>query len=466
VRVQARGRRGRALVAAVAGGTLVAAAGAAVVLERPGGPSTPVAAPTVAPVASRGPLLPLPAADELAPTRAGLAAAVDAVLADPALGGTLAVSVVDATTGEPLLEQRADTLSLPASTVKIATAVAALTVLDPRDRLETRVVAGPAPGDVVLVGGGDTTLASPGAEPGYPEVARLDDLAAQVRAALGPVALRRVLVDDTLYSGDVLGPGWKPTYVTEGSVAPVMALMVDAGRVRLDRRARHADPALAAARALAAQLQPAGAPPVAVERAAAAPRAAVLGTVRGPTVAQLTEAMLLRSDNDIAESLARQVALSGGQPASFAGVAAAVPQAIAPLLQAAGLGPDVARLVDGSGLSRLNALAPGGLTRVLAAVVRGDLDRYSPVLTGLPVGGYSGTLSDRYRKGPALPAAGVVRAKTGTLNGVSALAGLVRTRDGRLLAFDVAADAVPLGATRRAEAALDRLVGAFASCGC
>ena len=466
MRVRAQGWRRRVLLAAVAGATLVAGAGTAVVLGQAGALPAPPAAPAVAPLPSRGPLLPLPAPDEPTPTAAGLSAAVDAVLADPALGGTLAVSVVDASTGAPLLERRAETLSLPASTAKIATAIAALTVLDPGARLETRVVAGPTPGDVVLVGGGDTTLASPAAERGYPDVARLDELAAQVRAALGAVPVQRVLVDDTLYSGELLGPGWKPSYVTEGSVAPVMALMVDAGRVRLDRRARHADPALAAGQALAELLRPAGAPPLAVDRAAADPGARVLGSVRGPTFAQLTEAMLLRSDNDIAESLARQVALAGGQPASFAGVAAALPRAIAPLLGTAGLGADVARLVDGSGLSRLNALAPGGLTRVLSAVVRGDLDRYAPVLTGLPVGGYSGTLSDRYRKGPALPAAGAVRAKTGTLNGVSALAGLVRTRDGRLLAFDVAADAVPLGATRRAEAALDRLVAAFAACGC
>ncbi len=63
------------------------------------------------------------------------------------------------------------------------------------------------------------------------------------------------------------------------------------------------------------------------------------------------------------------------------------------------------------------------------------------MLSGLPVAGFSGTLADRYREGGGLPAAGAVRAKTGTLNGVSALAGLVRTADGRLLAFDLTADA-------------------------
>jgi D-alanyl-D-alanine carboxypeptidase/D-alanyl-D-alanine-endopeptidase (penicillin-binding protein 4) len=380
--------RPRLLLVAALVGTLVTGAGAAVLLERTAGPPATSADAGPPPAPSRPPLLPAPDAGDVAPTEAGLAAAVDAALADPALGGTLAVSVLDAATGDPLLERRAGELSIPASTAKIATAVAALTVLDPLARLETRVVAGPEPGDVVLVGGGDTTLAGPTApREGYPEVARLDDLAEQARTALGPTAVRRVLVDDTLYTGPLLGPGWKPTYVTEGSVAPVTAVMVDAGRVRPDRRARHADPSLAAGRALAALLQPAGGPPVGVERAPAPPGAAVLGSVRGPTTSQLTEAMLLRSDNDAAESLARQVALTAGQPASFDGVAAALPQALAPLLRRAGLGPEVARLVDGSGLSRLDAVAPGGLTRVLVTVVRDDRDRYAPVLTGLPVGG-------------------------------------------------------------------------------
>jgi D-alanyl-D-alanine carboxypeptidase/D-alanyl-D-alanine-endopeptidase (penicillin-binding protein 4) len=88
------------------------------------------------------------------------------------------------------------------------------------------------------------------------------------------------------------------------------------------------------------------------------------------------------------------------------------------------------------------------------------------VLTGLPVAGFDGTLAPRYRTGPALPAAGRVRAKTGTLNAVSALAGLVRTADGRLLAFDLTTNSVPLGANRRAERALDALAARLAACGC
>jgi D-alanyl-D-alanine carboxypeptidase/D-alanyl-D-alanine-endopeptidase (penicillin-binding protein 4) len=124
------------------------------------------------------------------------------------------------------------------------------------------------------------------------------------------------------------------------------------------------------------------------------------------------------------------------------------------------------RLADGSGLSRDSLLAPGVLTRLLASVSGGEPGALSPVLTGLPVGGFDGTLADRYRDGPEVPGAGVVRAKTGTLTGVSSLAGVVRTAQGRLLAFSLAANAVPGGGTRAAEDVLDRLAASIASCGC
>ena len=459
---------GRRLIALLAAAT-VAGGGAAAVSLRDGGQAVPVtASPAPEGPAVRDALLPEVPDEAPAPSPTGLQPAITAALADPAIAGRLAVSVVDAGTGQPLLERGAATPLLPASTAKIVTAVAALTALPPDARLTTRVVAGAAPGEVVLVGGGDTTLASPAAEPSYPAPARLGDLARRARAALGTTAVTKVLVDESLYSGERLGPGWKESYVLEGAVAPVGPLMVDGGRIRPDRRARHLDPALAAGRALAALLQPGA--QVEVARGVAAPGAAELGAVQSPPVPRLVEQMLARSDNDLAEALVRQVALSQSQPASFAGGAAALPMVLGPFLDEVGVGRDAVELVDGSGLSRLDRLEPAALTRLLARVASGDgsdtAERLAPVLTGLPVAGFSGTLSERYRKGDGVPAAGVVRAKTGTLNGVSALAGLVRTADGRLLAFDLTADGVPLGATKQAEVALDRLAAALAACGC
>jgi D-alanyl-D-alanine carboxypeptidase/D-alanyl-D-alanine-endopeptidase (penicillin-binding protein 4) len=430
---------------------------------------TPSADPT------RASLLPSDDPGAPTPTAAGLTRALARGLTDRALGGHVAISVLDAATGEPLLETSAREAVLPASTAKIATAVAALTALPADLRLTTGVVAGPLPGDVVLVGGGDPTLAGPFTRPGYPGAARLDVLAARVRSAraatpaLAGVPIRRVLVDDTLYAGPLLGPGWRPEYVTGGDVAPVTALMVDEGRTRLppavgpSRAPRLADPALAAGAALGRLL---GSPRATVLRGRAPPGAGRLGEVSSPTVVQLVEQMLTHSDNDLAEALARQVALAKGEPATFTGAAAALRSVLAEVLVHVGATPGAVALSDGSGLSRQDRAQPGALTRLLAAVAGKDRNRFFPVLSGLPVAGFDGTLELRYRKGPGVPAAGVVRAKTGTLNGVSALAGLVRTRDGRLLAFDLTANAVPYGATLGSQTALDRLAAELAGCGC
>ncbi|MDT7537693.1 MAG: hypothetical protein QOI82_1278 [Actinomycetota bacterium] len=461
-------RAGRTtVIATTAAAVLVAGTAAAVVLRDDVAKVLPLAAPS--PEISRGPLFPAGATSGAVPTASGLARALATALTDKALGAHVAVSVLDATTGKPVLESSAREVVLPASTAKIATAVAALTALPGDLRLRTRVVAGPAAGDVVLVGGGDATLAGPFTRPGYPRPARLADLAGKVRVGLAGAPVRRVIVDDTLYGGPLLGPGWRPAYVTSGDVSPVTALMVDEGRTALpplvgpSRAPRHSDPSLAAGRELAGLL---GVPKAVVVRGKAADGAKPLAEVTSPPLPQLVEGMLTRSDNDLAESLIRQLAIAQQQPATFAGGAAALQAVLARVLPHVGTTPGAIRLVDGSGLSRLDRVQPGALTRLLAAVAGADRDTLSPVLSGLPVAGFDGTLERRYRKGLGLPAAGVVRAKTGTLNGVSALAGLVRTRGGRLLAFDFTADSVPLGLTLASQTALDRLAATLAGCGC
>src|SRR5439155_26170734 len=123
-----------------------------------------------------------------------------AAAADPALGSHAPISVQDVATGAQLFDRGAQTTALPASTMKLLTAVAALTARGPTYLLTTRAVAGAEPGEVVLVGGGDPSLAA-GAASTYPGAARLDDLAAQVRKALGGRAPTRVGVDGTLFSG-------------------------------------------------------------------------------------------------------------------------------------------------------------------------------------------------------------------------------------------------------------------------
>ena len=403
---------------------------------------------------SRTPLLAAPGGGAV-PSTAGLRRALDTVLHDPGLGTRVAVSVLDAASGAALLEIGAGQPVPPASTAKIATALAVLTVLPADRRFTTTVVQG-APGDVVLVGAGDPTLAGRSAPPGFPGRARLADLAAQLKG----VAVRRVVVDDRLFAGPRTGPGWKPGYVTHGDVSPVSALAVDGGRLSGDKGApRSQDSAVDAGRQLAALLRV-----TTVVRGAAPVGATVLAHADSPTVGELVESMLTSSDNNLAEALGRQVALAGKLPPTFDGESAAIEAAVVPLLARAGLGGRPLALRDASGLSPLDRLRPAALSRLLALADRDA--RFAPLLSGLPVAGFDGTLADRYRKGRTAAAAGAVRAKTGTLDGVSALAGLVRTRGGRLLAFDLTADRVPAGGTLQAQFALDRVATVLASCGC
>jgi D-alanyl-D-alanine carboxypeptidase/D-alanyl-D-alanine-endopeptidase (penicillin-binding protein 4) len=189
----------------------------------------------------------------------------------------------------------------------------------------------------------------------------------------------------------------------------------------------------------------------------------MLAGVSSAPISALVAQMLQRSDNDLAEALIRQIAIAAHRPASFAGGSAAVRTVLARRGLADGI-----RLVDGSGLSRLDRVTPLALTRLLVAAARTPSLR--PVVAGLAVGGFSGTLGSRFRAAhppfSPQPGAGVVRAKTGTLTGVSALAGLAVDADGRLLAFAVIAPQVAPTGTVAADAALDTVADTLGRCGC
>ncbi|HXZ75274.1 MAG TPA: D-alanyl-D-alanine carboxypeptidase/D-alanyl-D-alanine-endopeptidase, partial [Streptosporangiaceae bacterium] len=190
--------------------------------------------------------------------------------------------------------------------------------------------------------------------------------------------------------------------------------------------------------------------------------AAGLASVSSPPLSAIVEQMLQESNNVIAENLARHVALATGGPASFGGAAAAVAGELGRLGVGTGL-----RLVDGSGLSPQDAVAPATLVKVLELAIVDA--RVRPLLAGLPVAGFSGTLSagESVFAGIGGAALGSVRAKTGNLGTVTSLAGLVDDKDGRVLAFALMADRVPsAGMLQAAANAIDAAAVALAGCGC
>ncbi|TJZ42775.1 D-alanyl-D-alanine carboxypeptidase/D-alanyl-D-alanine-endopeptidase [Streptomyces piniterrae] len=394
-----------------------------------------------------------------APTGAGLADALAPLLKDPSLGSLRAASVVDVASGHEVFGARQGTATTPASTVKLATAVAALAELGADHRIDTTVVSG-AKNRVVLIGGGDPTLTARAPRHGAEEhPANLRTLADDTARALKKRGTTKIALgyDTSAYSGPVLHP-----IGPNENIAPVVALMAD--EARLDRSEhgtapREADPAAAAARTFAGLLRERGITVDVDARPAKAPaRHDRLAAVHSLPLSALVERMLTYSDNDIAEALARQTAIAAGQPASFAGAGKAVRGALArrhlPLTGAV--------FADGSGLDRADKVSAALLSHLLLQASAPDHPALRPVLTGLPVAAFTGTLSGRYAGQTA--GAGAVRAKTGTLTGVNTLAGTVVDADGRLLVFAFMTSGT--GSAQGAQEALDRLASAVANCGC
>jgi D-alanyl-D-alanine carboxypeptidase/D-alanyl-D-alanine-endopeptidase (penicillin-binding protein 4) len=412
--------------------------------------------------------------DALRPTSAGLAAALGPPLADPALGDSTGAVVLDAATGETLFDRGGDVGRTPASVTKLITAAAALIALEPQTRLETTVVAGDAPGELVLVGGGDPTLTSTppdGDAPlGRTSLRALAGATVEaLRADAIPPPVVSVRVDDSLFEGPSVSPDWEERYVSNGEIAPVSALSVDGGRLDASRNARADDPGLAAGEAFAELLVEAGLDVEGEVTRGVAPRGApTLASLASPPVSALVEEMLLTSDNDIAEALYRLAAIARDEPATFQGAAAAATGVLTEL----GIPTQDLDLRDGSGLAQSSRVAPQTVVALLAVAADEEHPELRSMLTGLPVAGFTGTLAARFdadadadASGEPAPGAGVVRAKTGTLRDVSALAGVVEDADGRALIFALLADDLA-GGPLAARDALDAASGALAGCGC
>lgn len=402
-----------------------------------------------------------PATAGTAPDPTALARVLSEILDTPALGTSVGAVVLDVTTGAVLYGRSPTAARTPASTAKLLTAVAALERLGADTRLETSVVETPvsAEGDpagvpeIVLVGGGDPSLRQ---TPGGGD-ASLRALAHRTAVALHAAGTStvRLRYDASLFAPPKASAAWPPAYVATGVVAPVTALSIGDGQV--------ADPAREAADAFREELRRErvtvrGTP----TSAEAETDAAELASVESRPVGVLVERMLTDSDNDYAEALGHLIAVAAGEPGTFQGGAAATLESLATL----GIPTTGVELFDASGLARSDRVPADTLARLLALVATGAHAELAAAQTGLPVAGFNGTLTNRFVEKPESVGAGVVRAKTGTLTGVTALAGIVQDRQGRVLAFAFVADRVAAGAVLDAPAALDEAAAALAACGC
>ncbi len=342
----------------------------------------------------------------------------------PASGSCVMVTV----DGVPIGRAGSNDALAPASTMKILTGLAALEVLGADHRFVTQLrgnepdADGVITGDVVFVGGGDPTLATPR----YEEYVRGNDRfrtdpLTSLQTLVDPLVARgvtqidgNIVGDGTRYSGPTYLPSWKPNYRDEGQVGPIGALNVNHGFVDFPPPVPTDDPSAYAAEQLLTLLDRSG---IEVRGDAIGASVAVTAEsnpiveVVSPTVRDIVAGMLTSSDNTTAEMLTREIALATDRPPTTT----AGTEAIAEAMERRAVRTDRLSALDGSGLSPESRLTCGTL---IDAVNVAD----PTIDEGYADAAESGTLAVRF---VGSPFAGELHAKTGQLNGVVGLAGIL-----------------------------------------
>jgi D-alanyl-D-alanine carboxypeptidase/D-alanyl-D-alanine-endopeptidase (penicillin-binding protein 4) len=385
---------------------------------------------------SRGPAARTAERNATLPTRLARALAVPHVPVSRS-----AAVAIDLRTGNVLFARHPHLGLAPASTEKLAVSYALLTELGPSYRIRTVVGgtgsfgAGTWRGNLVLEGRGDPTLST----------ADLVSLAWQLRRAGIRRVTGSVIADESYFDRRRTAAGWKPWFFVN-ECAPISAAVVDGG-LYLGIPARN--PALAAAGGLRRALRGAGIAVGGPARVGVVEPRAELASVSSQPLSVVLRRVNSDSDNTSAELLLKHLgAVQLGRGTTAAGTAA-----VRRSLSAAGIALAGVRLVDGSGLSRLDRLTANALVGILASAWQDPVLRRA-LIGSLAVSGKRGTLEHRLQRGPA---AGRVYAKTGTTSISSALAGYVGGR----YAFAVLTNGSPVSSwwSRRAQ---DRFVSVLA----
>jgi D-alanyl-D-alanine carboxypeptidase/D-alanyl-D-alanine-endopeptidase (penicillin-binding protein 4) len=423
------------LVIALVALTLGSAAGA-VINEREEAPADVVAAAAspLTPVLSAR-RVPAVLAAPIADRRLGVAL-------DELLGRQPGTACLEVTaSGRPVYERLPDAPLVPASVEKLLTAVAAVEVLGVDHRFRTTVVAAAAPvdgvvaGDAWLVGGGDALLATADYTARFrhqPQVATSLEGLADRLARAGVVRIDGTLLGDgSRYDDDRYPDVWPPRFVDQDQSGPLSALTVNDGweafppnaDTNVPDETPAADPAAHAAGVLGGLLAARGTTVAATGSGVAPPGAVEVASIESGPLTDVLREMLSESDNQTAELLLKELAVARGRPATTADGAAVVLEVATEL----GLPLGGVVVTDGSGLS--------GENLVSCRLIQSILDRggpTGPIGAGLAVAGQTGTLTERFAGSPL---AGRLLAKTGTLNQVTALAGLLATTPGAAVTF-------------------------------
>jgi PBP4 family serine-type D-alanyl-D-alanine carboxypeptidase len=192
------------------------------------------------------------------------------------------------------------------------------------------------------------------------------------------------------------------------------------------------------------------------ESAAKSESAQEIMSSTSPTLREILDWTLTWSDNVLADRVARSAAYSAGFTRDHDGIS----KTFHALMNELGINDTGLIVKDGSGLSKENRVTAKQISELLMFLAHNE--KYSPLLAGLPIGGETGTLAERFID-TAPNAIGLVRAKTGTLNGTTNLAGFVQSADHEYI-FVIIADqhSKSYTVTKRVRATVDRILGKIA----
>ena len=360
----------------------------------------------------------------IAPARAVLApesipAVFDELLKVPALSNP-AMIIIDGTTGQIIYEKNIHSQRKPASVMKILAGAVTIDFLDPQSVFNTTVSIVPETKTVFIRGSLDPWISSDHNVARKMKRASLPYMGfntlSAIKKANGGSLKNYNIVYSNLYSQDVANlkafwakRGFKPNFK---SVSDEVTLL---GQGEL------------------------------------------IASENSPTVAEILDWMMLWSDNTLADRLARLSARAAGYSFDFKGV----DTIFRALLTRFEIDHSKLVVVDASGLSKKNRITAKLMGEFLYKIHKDE--KYALLYDSLPISGVSGTLQNRFIT-TAPSAVGLVRAKTGTLNGTATLAGYVESTD-REYVFVALADEIPLGnsALDKARAAIDRVLGRIAA---
>lgn len=296
----------------------------------------------------------------------------------------------------------------PASTMKAITAITALDRLGGSHQFRTQlyytgeVQDSTLYGDLYCVGGFDPAFNS-------------DDMRAFAESVqqMGIDTIRgRIVADRTMKDGDLLGEGW--CWDDDNPKISPLSLGRDINFLERFVTALSDEGIVLDIRLSEGRL----------------PSEARILCSRFHSMDQILQRMMKISDNFYAEAMFYQIARSTGRRPAKAKDAAGV---IKQLIQKVGNGKNPYRIADGSGLSLYNYVTPELEMRLLRYAYL-NKNIYEHLLPSLPIAGWDGTLKTRMK---GTFAEGNVKAKTGTVTGVSALAGYCTAANGHQLCFSM-----------------------------